>query len=72
MVPIVLRNTGELMWRGAQLIKPGTVEVKVLAPVETTSWRPETVAEHADEVRQMFLTTLAEWPSSEAGQEGAG
>ncbi|AZG47515.1 HAD-IB family hydrolase [Gordonia insulae] len=62
VVPIVLRNTGELMWRGSQLIKPGTVEVKVLPPVDTSDWRPETAGEHAEEVRQMFLTALADWP----------
>lgn len=64
MVPIVMRNTGELMWRGAQLIKPGTVEVQVLPPVDTSSWTPQTVDAHVAEVRQQFLTTLAEWPTS--------
>lgn len=63
IVPIVLRNTGELMWRGAQLIKPGTVEVEVLAPVDTSSWTPQTVDAHVAEVRQQFLTTLADWPT---------
>ncbi len=63
VVPIVLRNTGALMWRGAQLVAPGTVEVQVLPPVDTSAWTPETVGEHAEEVRQMFMTTLAEWPA---------
>lgn len=67
IVPIVLRNTGELMWRGAQLIKPGTVEVKVLPPVDTSRWKPSTVDRHVEQVRQMYLTTLAEWP--EYGEE---
>ncbi|MFT4125381.1 MAG: HAD-IB family hydrolase [Gordonia sp. (in: high G+C Gram-positive bacteria)] len=62
VVPIVLRNVGELMWRGAQLVKPGTVEVRVLPPVDTSAWRPETIAEHVEEVRQMYVTALAEWP----------
>ncbi|GAC57637.1 1-acylglycerol-3-phosphate O-acyltransferase [Gordonia hirsuta DSM 44140 = NBRC 16056] len=62
VVPVVLRNAGEVMWRGAQLIKPGTVEVRVLPPVDTSSWTPETVADHAEEVRQMFLTALTDWP----------
>lgn len=66
IIPIVLRNTGELMWRGAQLLKPGTVEVTVLPPVATTRWKPGTVARHAEAVRQMFLTTLADWPVPEA------
>ncbi len=62
VVPIVLRNSGELMWRGDQLIKPGTVEVRVLPPVDTSSWTAETMGEHADEVRQMFVKALADWP----------
>jgi putative phosphoserine phosphatase/1-acylglycerol-3-phosphate O-acyltransferase len=62
VVPIVLRNVGELMWRGAQLISPGTVEVKVLPPVDTSTWTTEAVGEHAEEVRQMFVSTLAQWP----------
>ncbi|MGC4961207.1 HAD-IB family hydrolase [Gordonia sp. DT218] len=62
VVPVVLRNTGELMWRGSQLIKPGTVEVKVLPPVDTSQWRPEDAGKHADEVRQMFVSALADWP----------
>ncbi|MFW0793733.1 HAD-IB family hydrolase [Gordonia sp. CPCC 205515] len=62
IVPIVLRNTGELMWRGSQLIKPGTVEVKVLPPVDTSGWQADEMGEHAEEVRQMFITTLADWP----------
>lgn len=62
VVPVVLRNTGELMWRGSQLIKPGTVEVKVLPPVDTSDWTAEEMGDHAEEVRQMFLTTLADWP----------
>lgn len=62
VVPVVLRNTGELMWRGDQLIKPGTVEVKVLPPVETTGWQADEIGEHAEEVRQMFIAALADWP----------
>ena len=37
MVPIVMRNVGEVMWRGAQVIRPGTVEVVVLPPVDTSA-----------------------------------
>ncbi|AUH69412.1 MULTISPECIES: HAD-IB family hydrolase [Gordonia] len=62
VVPVVLRNAGELMWRGAQLIKPGTVEVRVLPPVDTSSWVPEKVGEYASQVRQQFLDALADWP----------
>jgi putative phosphoserine phosphatase/1-acylglycerol-3-phosphate O-acyltransferase len=63
MVPIVLRNVGEVMWRGSQTIRPGTVEVAVLDPVDTSDWSAETITDHVDEVRGMFLETLANWPT---------
>lgn len=62
IVPVVLRNAGEVMWRGSQLIKPGVVEVRVLPPVDTSSWKPETAGEHAEEVRAMYQKALADWP----------
>jgi putative phosphoserine phosphatase/1-acylglycerol-3-phosphate O-acyltransferase len=62
MVPIVLRGAGEVMRRGDQTIRPGTVEVVVLPPVDTTTWRTESVQEHVAEVRDAFEQTLAAWP----------
>jgi len=37
--------------------------VAVLPPVPTDDWTPETINEHVAEVRQMYLDTLADWPS---------
>ncbi|NMN99797.1 HAD-IB family hydrolase [Gordonia sp. TBRC 11910] len=62
IVPVVMRNAGELMWRGAQLIKPGTVEVRVLPPVDTSTWVPEKAGDYAEEVRQQYIDALADWP----------
>ncbi len=66
MVPIVLRNSGEVMWRGAQIVHPGQVEVAVLPPIDTSEWTAETVADHRDEVQAMFENTLADWPDEAA------
>jgi putative phosphoserine phosphatase/1-acylglycerol-3-phosphate O-acyltransferase len=63
MVPVVLRNVGQLMWRGSQVLRPGTIEVCVLPPVDTSDWQRETIADHVAEVRGMFLDTLANWPT---------
>jgi putative phosphoserine phosphatase/1-acylglycerol-3-phosphate O-acyltransferase len=63
MVPIVFRNVGEVMWRGSQSVRPGTVEAVVLDPVDTSSWKRESITDHVREVREMFLTTLADWPT---------
>jgi putative phosphoserine phosphatase / 1-acylglycerol-3-phosphate O-acyltransferase len=62
MVAIVMRNAGEVMWRSAQTIRPGTVDVVVLPPIDTHSWRAETLDQHLHEVREMFVRTLDDWP----------
>jgi putative phosphoserine phosphatase/1-acylglycerol-3-phosphate O-acyltransferase len=66
MVPIVFRNVGEVMWRGAQVIRPGTIDVVVKPPVDTSAWRVKTIADHVDEVREIFVETLANWPGPHA------
>jgi putative phosphoserine phosphatase/1-acylglycerol-3-phosphate O-acyltransferase len=62
MVPIVLRGAGDVMWRGAQTMRPGVIEVVVGKPVQTTDWTPETIDRHVAEVRDIFVETLAHWP----------
>ncbi|CRK56121.1 Phosphoserine phosphatase / 1-acyl-sn-glycerol-3-phosphate acyltransferase [Alloactinosynnema sp. L-07] len=65
MVPIVLRNTGELMWRRSKLVHPGTVEVCVLDPIPTDDWKVEDLDRITAEVRQKFVDTLEKWPDRE-------
>lgn len=62
IVPIVIRNAGELMWRNSLLVHSGTVEVAVLPPVETEGWPPEEINKLVDEVRSQFDSTLRSWP----------
>src|SRR5215475_7758696 len=50
IVPIVIRNSGELMWRGATTIHAGTVQIAVLPPVATTGWTAEDVDSRVAEV----------------------
>ena len=60
MVPVVLRNTSEAMPKGALLARPGTIEVEVLPPIDTSAWRPETINDHVAEVRGQFLRVLGQ------------
>ncbi|HYF27407.1 MAG TPA: HAD-IB family hydrolase [Baekduia sp.] len=62
VVPIVLRGVDQVQWRGSQAVRPGRVEVRVLPPMDTTDWRPETVDEHRDEVRSAMVEALDRWP----------
>ncbi|WP_018332906.1 1-acylglycerol-3-phosphate O-acyltransferase [Actinomycetospora chiangmaiensis] len=58
MVPIVLENAGELMWRHDVTVRPGTVRATVLPPIDTGAWSVETLDEHVAHVRGLFLATL--------------
>ena len=62
IVPIVLRNTGELAWRRSVIINPGTVDVAVLDPIPTTDWTVADLDQRIAEVRQLFVDTLEDWP----------
>src|SRR5215467_3971849 len=68
IVPIVIRNSGELMWRSARTIHSGTVQVAVLPPIPTIGWAPADLGAHVDEVRGQYLATLANWPTAGSGQ----
>jgi putative phosphoserine phosphatase / 1-acylglycerol-3-phosphate O-acyltransferase len=62
VVPVVIRNAGEIMWRASLVARPGTVDVAVLPPVPTAGLGPDDVDELCDRVRQQFLDTLEDWP----------
>ena len=68
IVPIVIRNAGELMWRNATTIHPGTVQVAVLPPIPTAGWEVEDLDKYVEEVRGQYLATLANWPGAGSGR----
>lgn len=70
MVPIVLRNTGELMWHKSKLVHSGTVDVCVLDPISTDDWKVEDLNRITGEVRQLFADTLEKWPGNEEAADG--
>jgi putative phosphoserine phosphatase/1-acylglycerol-3-phosphate O-acyltransferase len=60
IVPVVIINASDALPKGAVIIRPSTVDVKVLPPVMTGDWKPETIDEHIAEVRGMFLDALGQ------------
>ncbi|MDQ1660114.1 MAG: putative phosphoserine phosphatase / 1-acylglycerol-3-phosphate O-acyltransferase [Blastococcus sp.] len=65
IVPIVIRNAGELMWRGATTIRSGTVQVRVLPPIPTTGWTVDELDERVAEVREQYLEAMGNWSGRE-------
>jgi len=60
IVPIVIRNAGELMWRGSSVVHSGTVDVVVLPPVSTDGWRADELDRHIEAVRRAYSDTFEE------------
>jgi len=62
IVPIVIHNSGDVQPKGDFLYHPGTVQVEVLPPVDTSNWSPAKIDEHVAEVRNMYLRALDQEP----------
>jgi putative phosphoserine phosphatase/1-acylglycerol-3-phosphate O-acyltransferase len=63
IVPIVVRNAGDVMWRGSYLIRPGKIDIAVLPPIDTGEWEVDDLDRHVAEVREQFVRTLEDWPA---------
>jgi HAD superfamily hydrolase (TIGR01490 family) len=72
IVPIVIRNAGELLWRSSTFIRSGTVDVVVHRPIPVADWRVEELDERIANVRDLFVRTLANWPAALPGADRNG
>ncbi len=63
VVPIVMRNAGDLMRPHSLIVSSGTIDVAVLPPVDSSKWTPADIGTAVDQVRKMYLDTLANWPT---------
>lgn len=70
VVPIIIRNAGELMWRDSFTLKSGTIQVVVQPPIDVSQWAENEIRERVAEVRQMYADTLARWPQGPATVSG--
>src|SRR5690606_30649605 len=59
-VPIVIHNATDVAPKNEFVMRPATVRVTVLPPVDTSRWSVKTISEHVREVRGMFLRTLGQ------------
>lgn len=64
IVPCVLMGAAPLLTGKGMF--PGTVRVRVLPPMRTTTWTPETLDDRIEEVRRLYLDALGPQPSSAA------
>ena len=69
LVPIVIRNAGELMWRDSRTIRPGRIDVVVHSSVPTVGWTKKRLDDGVERVHQLYLDTLANWPDRVPGTQ---
>lgn len=65
VVPIVIRNAGEVMARDSLLMRAGKVQVCVLPAIDVAAWNADELEHHVNEVRSLFQQTLDHWPAPE-------
>ena len=61
MVPVVIRNAGEIMPSRSVVLTPGTVQVRVLAPIPTDDWTVEDLDEQVARVERLYADALDDW-----------
>lgn len=64
VVPVVLRNAGQLLGRGRTFLRSGTLDVAVLPSIAVEDWAVKDLGRRVTEVRDLFVKTLADWPAS--------
>jgi putative phosphoserine phosphatase/1-acylglycerol-3-phosphate O-acyltransferase len=70
VVPVVFRNTYEVMRRGSLQFRPGTVDVCVLPPIDVRAWKLDDLDRHVADVRALFQRTLDDWPRIDSSSPG--
>jgi putative phosphoserine phosphatase/1-acylglycerol-3-phosphate O-acyltransferase len=63
IIPVVIRNAGEITWRNSAIVRKGTVDVAVLPPIDVSGWDAEDMTDEVERVRGLFVRTLVDWPS---------
>ncbi|MET0987918.1 MAG: HAD-IB family hydrolase [Steroidobacteraceae bacterium] len=58
ILPIVIHNAIDVQPKGDFVFRPATVLVEVLDPIDTSTWKAESLTTHVAEVRNLYLRTL--------------
>jgi putative phosphoserine phosphatase/1-acylglycerol-3-phosphate O-acyltransferase len=65
IVPIVIHNSSDVQPKGDMICHPGTVDVDVLPPIDTSQWSATSIDAHVAEVRNQYLKVLGQKKTDE-------
>lgn len=60
VVPVIVHGAHKNWEKGAYRLNPMTLDIEVLAPIDTSGWREETAGEHAESVYRLFVEKVRE------------
>jgi len=60
IVPVVIHNSGDVQPKTEFAMRPASVRVEVLPPVDTSGWHAATLDRHVRDVRNLFLRRLGQ------------
>ncbi|WP_216915885.1 HAD-IB family hydrolase [Nocardia noduli] len=63
VIPVVIRNAGDISRRNSMIARRGVVDVTVLAPIDVSGWDPNAMDDDVERVRQLYIDTLLNWPA---------
>ncbi|MGX1809863.1 HAD-IB family hydrolase [Nocardia sp. NPDC055321] len=66
VIPVVIRNAGEIAWRNSAVVRKGVVDVAVLPPIDVSAWDPAAMDAEIAGVRTLMQNTLLNWPETSA------
>ena len=69
LIPVVIRNAGEIMGRNDQTMRSGTIQVCVLDPIPTDDWTLDNMEQRIEQVRNLYIKTLEKWPSEKTSSK---
>lgn len=64
VIPVVIRNAADIGRRDSMIARPGTVDIAILPPIDTTGWDTADLDQEVAAVRQRYLETLRDWPTA--------
>jgi len=65
IVPIVIRNAEKISARDSSTLHPGDVDIVVFPPLSVADWTLDDLTDRIDEVRDLYVDTLENWPVGE-------
>jgi len=69
VIPVVIRNAGDISRRNSMVARAGTVDVAILEPIDVGDWDLTDMDERVEQVRKLFVDTMLDWPEPDSPAE---